>query len=91
MHHGNSHLSFNMHAIDINIFTKAVAIFWDVTQGCSMHIKGYMVISMRHVDINWVTFNNVALSGSMPHGNNYGSLNMYAIDIVCILIDSQSQ
>ena len=58
-------------------------------QGFSMHIKGYMVISMRHVAGDWVTFNDFALSGSMPHGNNYGSLNMHVIDMVCISIDSQ--
>ena len=50
-----------------------------------------MAISMRHVAGNWVPFKDFALSGSMPHGNNYGSLNMHVIDIVCISIDSQSQ
>ena len=56
-----------------------------------MHIKGYTVISMRHVTGDWVTLNYFASPGNMPHGNNYGSLNMHAIDIVCISIDSQSQ
>ena len=50
-----------------------------------------MAISMRHVAGDWVPFKYFAMSGSMPHGNNYGSLNMHAIDIVCISIDSQSQ
>ena len=39
-----------------------------------MHIMGYMTISMRHVVGNWVTFNDFASPGNMPHGNNYGSL-----------------
>ena len=56
-----------------------------------MHIKGYMAISMRHVAGDWVIFKYFALSGSRPHGNNYGSLNMHVIDTVCISINSQSQ
>ena len=43
-----------------------------------MYIKGHMTISMRHVAGNWVTFNDFAKLGSMPHGNNYGFLNMHA-------------
>ena len=50
-----------------------------------------MDISIRHVAGNGVPFKDFPSSGSMPHGNNYGSLNMHAIDIVCISIDSQSQ
>ena len=56
-----------------------------------MHIMGFMTISMRHVTGDWVTFNDFASPGNMPHGNNYGSLNMHTIDIVCILIELQSQ
>ena len=54
-----------------------------------MNIIGYMTISMRHVTGDWVIFNDFALSGSMPHENNYGSLNMHARDMVSISIDSQ--
>ena len=54
-----------------------------------MHIMGCKTISMGHVASNWVIFNDFALSGSMPHGNNYGSLNIHARDMVCISIDSQ--
>jgi len=43
-----------------------------------------MVISMRYVAGNWVPFKYFSSSGSMPHGNNYGSLNTHAIDIVFI-------
>ena len=43
-----------------------------------------MNIFMRPVTGDWVTFNNFAFSGSMPQGNNYGSLNMNARDMVCI-------
>ena len=50
-----------------------------------------MAISMRYVAVDWVPFKDFPSSGSMPHGNNYGSLNMHAINIVCISIDSQSQ
>ena len=56
-----------------------------------MHIKGYIAISMRYVACNLVPFTDFASSGSMPHGNNYGSLNMHAIDIVSILMDSLRQ
>ena len=55
----------------------------------TMHIMGYMIISMRHVAGNWVTFNDFALSGSMPHGNHYGSLNMHARAMVCTSTDLQ--
>ena len=54
-----------------------------------MYIMGYMTISMRHVARDWVTYNDFALSSSMPPGNNYGSLNMHARDMVGITIDSQ--
>ena len=54
-----------------------------------MHIMGFMTISMRHVTGDWVTFNDFASPGNMPHGNNYGSLNMHVRDIVSILIDLQ--
>ena len=56
-----------------------------------MHIMGYMTISMRHAAGDWVTLKDFAFSGSMPHGNNYGSHNMHDIDIVCISIGSQWQ
>ena len=39
-----------------------------------MHIMGCMTIDMRHVTGDWVTFNDFALPGNMPHGNNYDSL-----------------
>ena len=54
-----------------------------------MHIMGCMTISMGHVASDWVTFNDFASTGNMHHGNNYGSLNMNARDMVCITIDSQ--
>ena len=54
-----------------------------------MHIMEYMTISMRRAVGDWVTLKDSALSGSMPHGNNYGSFNMHAMDMVCISIDSQ--
>ena len=50
-----------------------------------------MAISMRNVAGNRVPFKDLAFSGSMPHKNNYGCLNMHAIGIVCISKDSQSQ
>lgn len=50
-----------------------------------------MAISIRNVADNWVPFKDFPSSGSIPHGNNYGSLNMHAIDIVCISIDLQWQ
>ena len=53
-----------------------------------MHIMGYMTISMRHAAGDWVTFKDFALSGSMPRGNNYDSLNMHARGMICISIDS---
>ena len=68
-----------------------VASFWDINQACSMNIKGYMVIFMRHIADNLVPFKDFASSGSMPHGNNHGSLNMLAIDMVCISMDAQWQ
>ena len=60
-------------------------------QICSINIKGYMAISMRYVASKWVPFTYLSLSGRMHHGNNYGSLNMHAIDMVSISIDSQWQ
>ena len=54
-----------------------MAIFWDINQVYSMHIMGYMAISTRHVACDWVTFKDFTLSGSMPHENNDGSLNMH--------------
>ena len=51
-----------------------------------MHIDGLVAVFMVYVAGNWVTFNDFALSGSMPHGNTYGSLNMYARDMVYISI-----
>ena len=54
-----------------------------------MHIMGCMTIFMRHVAGDWVKFNDFAPPGKMPHGNNYGSLDMHARDIVSISIDSQ--
>ena len=44
---------------------------------------------MRHMAGDWVTFNEFALSDSMPHENKYGSLNMHVRDMVSISIDSQ--
>ena len=67
----------------------AVAIVSYINMGFRVYIKGYMVISMRHVTGDWVTFYDFALSGRVPHGNNNGSLNMHTRDMVCILIDSQ--
>ena len=78
----NGQDSLVMHALDINRFTMTVAVFWDRNQVCSMHIKGYIVISMRHVTGNLVPFKDFASSGSMPHGNNYGLLKMHARDFV---------
>ena len=54
-----------------------------------MHIMGFKTISMRHAAGNWVTFKDFALSGSMPHGNNYVSLKMHTRDMVYISRDSQ--
>ena len=48
---------------------------------------GCMNIFMRPVTGDWVTFNDFASPGNMPHGNNYGSINMYARDMVCISRD----
>ena len=54
-----------------------------------MHIKGYMALSIRNVAGDWVTSNDFASPGNMPHGNNYDYLNMQARNMVCISIDSQ--
>ena len=54
-----------------------------------MHIEGDIVVSIKHVAGDWVAFNNFASPGNMPHGNNYGSLNMHARDMVYISRDSQ--
>ena len=54
-----------------------------------MHIMGFMTISMRHVIGDWVTFKVFASPSNMPHGNNYGSLNMHAKDMFCTSIDSE--
>lgn len=54
-----------------------------------MHIDGLVAVFVVHVACDFVPFIDFALSGSMHHGNNYDPLNMYAIDMVCILIDSQ--
>ena len=70
---------------------EVAILYIDINQVCSMHIKRYMAISMRHVSGNWVTFKDFALSGSMPHENNYGSLNIHALDMVGISIESQLQ
>ena len=56
-----------------------------------MHIMGCMTIDMRHVTGDWVTFNDFALPGNMPHGNNYDSLNMNARYKVSISRDLQWQ
>ena len=48
-----------------------------------------MAIYTRYVASDWVPLIDFALPGSMPHGNNYDSHNIYAIDIVFISIDSQ--
>ena len=53
-----------------------------------MYTLGCMTISMGHVAGDWVTFNDFALPDNMPHGNDYGSLNMHARDMVCISFDS---
>ena len=66
-----------------------VAMFCYINQVCSMHTMGCMTISIRHVAGNWVTFNGFALPENLPHGNNYGFLNMHARDVVYISIDSQ--
>ena len=50
---------------------------------------GYMTIFMRHAAGDWVTLKDFALSGSMPHRNNYGSLNMHTRDMACISRDLQ--
>lgn len=49
-----------------------------------------MALSMRHVAGDWVPFKTFYLSGSIPHENNNGSLNMHDIYIVFLSIDSQS-
>ena len=56
-----------------------------------MHIMECMTIDMRNVTGDWVTFNDFALPGYMPHGNNFESIIMHAIDMVFISIDSQWQ
>ena len=93
MPQGNNYGSLNMNARDMVCIWKdwqwQCQYFWDIKQVCSMHIMGFMTISMRHVTGDWVTFNDFASPGNMPHGNNYGSLNMHVRDIVCIPRDLQ--
>ena len=79
------------HSLHINRFTIIVVVFWDRNLVSSMHIKGYMAISIRNVAGDWFPFKDFPSSDSMSHGNNYGCLTMHAIDIVCILIDSKWQ
>ena len=67
----------------------AVTTVSDIHLGFRMHIKGYMVISIRYVNGDWATLNDFASSGNMPHRNNYESLNMHTSDMVCISRDSQ--
>ena len=64
-----------------------MVVFLYINTVFNMHIMGCMTISMRHVTGDWVTFKALALSGNMPNGNNYDSLNNYARDMVCISID----
>ena len=74
-HHETSKGSPNMHARDLVYISKY----------CHCHCES---IDMQTMFIAFIAF---VLSGSMPHGNNYGSLNMQAIDIVDISIESQWQ
>ena len=67
----------------------AVTTVSDIHLGFKIHIKGYMVIYIRYVHGDWATINDFALSGNMPHRNNYESLNMHASYTVCVSRDSQ--
>ena len=91
MPHGNGHTSHNVHSTDLGYILKYSHCHFEYIDihimSIACIIMGYMTISMRHVAGDWVTFNNFAMSGSMPHGNNYRSLNMHARDMVCLSMD----
>ena len=89
MPHGNVQIPLNVHATDLISILKYCHCHCESIDVYSMHIDGLVAVFMVHVASDWVPFIDFAPSGSMHHGNNYGPLNMHAIDMVCILIDSQ--
>ena len=88
MPQGDGHISLNMHATDLISISKYYHCHCESIDVYSMHIDGLVAVFMVHVAGDWVPFIDFAPSGSMYHGNIYGPLNLHAIDIVCILIDS---
>ena len=75
MPHGNSYGSLNIHATEpVDTLKYCNCHCESIDMPTILHIRGAIVESMRHAADNWVTFKDFALSGSMPHGNNYGSL-----------------
>ena len=89
MPYGNGCTPHNMHARDLVYISKYCHCQYESIDVYSMYIVGLVAVSMVHVYGILVPFIDFAPSGSMHHGNNYGPLNMHAIDMVCILIDSQ--
>ena len=89
MPQGDGHISLNMHDTDLIPISKYCHHYCESIDVYSMHINGLVAVIMVHIVDKWVPFIDFAPSGSMHHGNNYGPLNMHAIDMVCILIDSQ--
>ena len=89
MPQGDGHVSLNMHATDLISISKYCHCLCKSIDVYSMHIDGLVAVFMVHVASDLVPLIDFAPSGSMHHGNNYGPLNMHAIDMVCILIDSQ--
>ena len=89
MPQGDGHISLNMHATDPIPISKYCCLHCKSIDVYSMNIDGLVAVFLVHVAGDLVPFIDFAPSGSMHHENNYGPLNMHAIDKVCILIDSQ--
>ena len=82
--HKNGKGSPNMHATGLISISKYYHCHCESIDVYSMHIDGLVAVFMVHVASDLVPLIDFAPSSSMHYGINYGSLNMHAIDMVCI-------